>query len=78
MDRNVGLWGRGFPLHSRDSSDSNPGAASVLILRGFPERVAIEVDQILDRNNKNGSELWDRSGTVEYRSGSLAILIAPN
>jgi hypothetical protein len=50
----------------------------VLILRGIPERVAIEVDQILDRNNKNGSELWDRSGTVEYRSGSLAILIGPN
>jgi hypothetical protein len=78
MDRNEGLWGRGFPLNSRDSSDRNPGAASVLILRGIPERVAIEVDQILDRNNKNGSELWDRSGTVEYRSGSLAILIGPN
>jgi hypothetical protein len=76
MDRSEGLWGRGFQLEGEAATASTKGPGSVLIFRGIPESVAHTVDGIIDSDNKSGDEAWMRSGTVEFRSGSLAILLS--
>ncbi|HMS16843.1 MAG TPA: hypothetical protein PKA37_08370, partial [Planctomycetota bacterium] len=76
LDRAEGLWPGGMRCAQTGRVLCETRQGSVLLLRGVPKEVAKRVDLLLDRSLESEDPEWAKHGCVEYRAGSLSILVA--